>query len=110
MTQSQELHTDGRETLALTTMAAALSKDIPVSEYAPKKIKQSITGKGTSSKEQVAGMLKHILKLKALPKHLDATDGLAVAVCHYYQQGKPASEKSYSGWDAFVKANPKRAK
>ncbi|MDG1476271.1 MAG: crossover junction endodeoxyribonuclease RuvC, partial [Vicingaceae bacterium] len=79
-------------------------------EYAPKKIKQSITGSGTSSKEQVAGMLKNILKLKTLPKHLDATDGLAVAVCHYYQQGKPVGEKSYSGWDAFVKANPKRTK
>ncbi len=92
------------------SMAAALSKDIPVSEYAPKKIKQSITGKGTASKEQVAGMLKNILKLKSLPKHLDATDGLAVAVCHHFQLGKPASEKSYSGWDAFVKQNPKRTK
>ena len=92
------------------SMAAALSKDIPVSEYAPKKIKQSITGQGTASKEQVAGMLKNILKLKSLPKHLDATDGLAVAVCHYFQIGKPASKKSYSGWGAFVKANPKRTK
>ena len=93
-----------------TSIAAALSKNIPVTEYAPKKIKQSITGKGTASKEQVAGMLKNILKLKTLPKHLDATDGLAVAVCHYFQQGKPTSEKSYSGWDAFVKDNPKRTK
>lgn len=93
-----------------TSIAAALSKDIPVSEYAPKKIKQSITGKGTASKEQVAGMLQNILKLKKLPKHLDATDGLAVAVCHYFQQGKPQGDKSYSGWDAFVKANPKRTK
>ncbi|PCI98837.1 MAG: crossover junction endodeoxyribonuclease RuvC [Flavobacteriales bacterium] len=90
------------------SMAAALSKDIPVSEYAPKKIKQSITGKGIASKEQVAGMLKNLLKLKSLPKHLDATDGLAVAVCHYFQMGKPNSEKSYSGWDAFIKKNPKR--
>ena len=92
------------------SMAAALSKDIPVIEYAPKKIKQSITGQGTASKEQVAGMLKNILKLKTLPKHLDATDGLAVAVCHYFQMGKPTSEKSYSGWEAFVKDNPKRTK
>ncbi len=92
------------------SMAAALSKEISVSEYAPKKIKQSITGRGTASKEQVAGMLKNILKLKSLPKHLDATDGLAVAVCHYFQMGKPASEKSYSGWEAFVKDNPKRTK
>ena len=92
------------------SIAASLSKGIPITEYSPKKIKQSITGKGTASKEQVAGMLKNILKLKTLPKHLDATDGLAVAVCHYFQQGKPSTEKSYSGWDAFVKANPKRAK
>jgi len=92
------------------SMAAALTKDIPVSEYAPKKIKQSITGKGTASKEQVAGMLKNILKLKTLPKHLDATDGLAVAVCHYFQMGKPTSSKSYSGWEAFIKDNPKRTK
>ena len=92
------------------SMAAALDKDIPVTEYAPRKIKQSITGKGTASKEQVAGMLVNILKLKSLPKHLDATDGLAVAVCHYFQMGKPQSQKSYSGWDAFIKQNPKRTK
>lgn len=92
------------------SMAAALSRNIPVSEYAPKKIKQSITGRGTASKDQVAGMLKNILRLKALPKHLDATDGLAVAVCHHFQKGKLSSEKSYSGWKAFIKENPKRTK
>ena len=92
------------------SMAAALAKDIPVTEYAPRKIKQSITGKGTASKEQVAGMLVNILKIKSLPKHLDATDGLAVAVCHYFQMGNPQSEKSYSGWEAFIKQNPKRTK
>ncbi len=92
------------------SMAAALSKEIPVSEYAPKKIKQSITGEGTASKEQVAGMLTNLLKLKSLPKHLDATDGLAVAVCHYFQMGKPTSKKSYSGWKAFVKEKAKRTK
>ena len=92
------------------SMAAALSKKIPVSEYAPRKIKQSITGRGTASKEQVAGMLMNLLKLKSLPKHFDATDGLAVAVCHYFQMGKPTSKKSYSGWKAFIKDNPKRSK
>jgi crossover junction endodeoxyribonuclease RuvC len=92
------------------SIAAALTKEIPVSEYAPKKIKQSVTGKGTASKEQVAGMLVNLLKIKTLPKHLDATDGLAVAVCHYFQMGKPVSEKSYSGWESFVKNNPKRTK
>jgi crossover junction endodeoxyribonuclease RuvC len=92
------------------SMAAALSKNIPVNEYAPKKIKQSITGRGTASKEQVAGMLKNLFKLKSLPKHLDATDGLAVAVCHYFQMGKPTATKSYSNWKAFIKENPKRTK
>ena len=92
------------------SMAAALSAEIPVTEYAPRKIKQSITGKGTSSKEQVAAMLVSLLNLKAVPKHLDATDGLSVAVCHYFQMGKPTSEKSYSGWTSFVKNNPKRTK
>ncbi|MCB9335237.1 MAG: crossover junction endodeoxyribonuclease RuvC [Flavobacteriales bacterium] len=92
------------------SIAAVLSKDISVSEYSPKKIKQSITGKGAASKEQVAGMLVSLLKLKSLPKHLDATDGVAVAVCHYFQMGKPVSEKSYSGWEAFVKQNPSRTK
>lgn len=92
------------------SMAVALSNEIPVSEYAPRKIKQSITGKGTASKEQVAAMLVHLLKLKSLPNHLDATDGLAVAVCHYFQMGKVESNKTYSGWGSFVKNNPKRTK
>ncbi len=92
------------------SMAAALAKNIPVAEYAPKKIKQSITGSGTASKEQVAGMLSNLLKFKNTPTHLDATDGLAVAVCHYFQMGKPKTEKNYSGWKAFVKDNPKRTK
>jgi len=92
------------------SIASALSMDIPVTEYSPKKIKQSITGKGTASKEQVAGMLVNLLKLKSVPKHLDATYGLAVAVCHYFQMVKPVSEKNYSGWKAFVKQNPKRTK
>jgi len=92
------------------SIASALALNIPVTEYAPKKIKQSITGKGTASKEQVAGMLVNLLKLKNIPKHLDATDGLAVAVCHYFQMGQPTSEKNYSGWEAFIKQNPKRSK
>lgn len=92
------------------SIAAALSKNIPVTEYAPKKIKQSITGSGTASKEQVASMLVSLLKMKGIPKHLDATDGLAVAVCHFFQGGKPTTNKSYSGWKAFIKENPKRNK
>jgi len=92
-------------------MAAVLTQGIPVEEYAPRKIKQSVTGNGNASKEQVAAMLQTILKFKQLPKYLDATDGLAAAVCHYYQSTSiVGSGKSYSGWDAFIKDNPKRAK
>lgn len=89
-------------------MAAALYRDLPTTEYAPKKVKQSITGSGSASKEQVAGMLKNILKIDELPKLLDATDGLAVALCHSYQKGDGVGGKKYSGWDAFLKDNPNR--
>lgn len=91
-------------------IAAALSRSIPFEEYAPKKIKMSITGKGTSSKEQVAGMLIHILKVKKLPEPLDATDALATAVCHHYQSNSPTGGKKYSGWDSFLKNNPGKLK
>lgn len=89
-------------------IAAALSRSIPFEEYAPKKIKMSITGKGTASKEQVAKMLCHILKVKTLPEPLDATDGLATAVCHHFQAGSATAGKKYSGWDSFLKNNPSR--
>tara|TARA_Y200000002_G_scaffold352979_1_gene332081 strand:- start:115 stop:672 length:558 start_codon:yes stop_codon:yes gene_type:complete len=89
-------------------MAAGLYRNIPIFEYAPKKIKMSITGKGTSSKEQVAAMLKSLLKINEMPKHLDASDGLAAAVCHYFQNKKNIQEKSYSGWSSFLKDNPDR--
>ena len=91
-------------------MAAGLSREIPITEYLPKKIKMAITGNGNASKEQVAKMLKSLLGLKILPKNLDATDGLAAAVCHFYNMGKITSGKSYSGWDAFVKQNESRIK
>lgn len=91
-------------------IAAGLSRDIPITEYAPKKIKMAITGNGNASKEQVAGMLKSTLKLKELPKNLDATDGLAAAVCHFYNSGKVSVGKSYTGWSAFVKQNKSRVK
>ncbi|MGB3590434.1 MAG: crossover junction endodeoxyribonuclease RuvC [Nonlabens sp.] len=91
-------------------MAAGLSRDIPVTEYAPRKIKQSITGRGTASKEQVALMLKSVLNLKELPKNLDMTDGLAAAVCHFYNSGKIDVGKGYTGWSAFVKQNEGRVK
>jgi len=92
-------------------MAAALSRNISVTEYAPRKIKQSITGKGTASKEQVAAMLQRLLNFKETPEFLDATDGLAVAVCHSFQRISTSGKgKSYSGWDAFAKDNKKRIK
>ena len=90
-------------------MAAGLSREIPVTEYAPLKIKMAITGNGKASKEQVALMLKSLLNLKELPKNLDATDGLAAAVCHFYNSGKKVGGKNYSGWASFVKQNPQKA-
>lgn len=90
-------------------MAAALSHNIPVTEYAPRKIKQSITGNGTASKEQVAAMLQRLLGFKESPEFLDATDGLAVAVCHSFQRiSSSGKSKTYSGWSAFVSDNKKR--
>lgn len=89
-------------------MAAGLSRQVPITEYSPKKIKMAITGNGNASKEQVAKMLQQLLGLKELPKKLDSTDGLAAAVCHFYNQGKLEVGKSYSGWSAFVKQNEDR--
>lgn len=95
-------------------IAAALSRNIDVAEYAPRKIKQSITGNGNATKEQVAAMMQRLLSFKETPEFLDATDGLAVAVCHSFQKvtvsrsGGGATKKSYSGWDTFVKDNVKR--
>ena len=92
-------------------MAAGLSRQIPITEYLPKKIKMAVTGNGNASKEQVAKMLQQMLKLKSLPKNLDSTDGLAAAVCHFYNTNNPlANQKSYSGWNAFVKQNEHRVK
>lgn len=89
-------------------MAAGLSRQVTITEYSPKKIKMAITGNGNASKEQVAKMLQSLLNMKQLPKNLDATDGLAAAVCHFYNAGKPQADKSYSGWASFVRNNEKR--
>ena len=92
-------------------MAAALSRNVPVTEYAPRKIKQSITGSGSAGKEQVAAMLQRLLNFKETPEFLDATDGLAIAVCHSFQRVPTSgSGKSYSGWEAFAQDNKKRLK
>lgn len=95
-----------------TAMAAALYRDMPIFEYAPKKVKQSITGSGNASKEQVAAMLQTLCKFEEIPTYLDATDGLAVAVCHFFQgthtdTGLKKRAKS-GGWAAFAKNNPDR--
>jgi crossover junction endodeoxyribonuclease RuvC len=98
-------------------MAAALSRDIPIVEYSPKKVKQSVTGNGNASKEQVAYMLENILKVELSREFMDATDGIAIAICHHYHANSPASASSASsaknkkgGWGAFVNENPGRVK
>lgn len=91
-------------------IAAALSRAMPIFEYAPRKIKMSITGRGNASKEQVAILLKNLLKIKELPSDLDATDGLAAAMCHFYQSGVPEQDKSFNSWKDFINKNPGRIK
>lgn len=101
-------------------MAAALYRDIPIFEYSPRKIKQSITGNGAASKEQVALMLQKIVKFDHLPDFLDATDATAAAVCHYFQRDIniisgdtenktvkiPKGKKSFNSWSSFINDNP----
>ncbi|MDD4149354.1 MAG: crossover junction endodeoxyribonuclease RuvC [Bacteroidales bacterium] len=84
-------------------ISAALTRTIPIFEYAPRKIKLAITGTGSASKEQVAGMLQKLLKLEELPDKLDATDGLAAALCHYYQRDKFKSDSNCKSWSDYVK-------
>ena len=95
-----------------TAIAAALSKDLPIFEYAPLKIKMAITGNGRASKEQVADMLIRELKISkdALLPQLDATDGLAAAVCHYLQTNRPQMDKAYNSWKDYIAKNPKKVK
>jgi len=92
-------------------IAAALSRNISVTEYSPRKIKQSITGNGNATKEQVAAMLQRLLNFKETPEFLDATDGLAVAVCHSFQKiTSTGKSKTYSGWESFVSDNKTKVK
>lgn len=100
------------------SMAAAMYRDVPLCEYSPKKIKQSITGNGNASKEQVSSMLQALLNFNGHPEFLDATDGLAAAVCHYLQNKIPESlnkttktkkaTKKHSGWESYLKENPSK--
>ncbi len=89
-------------------IAAALFRDIPIFEYSPKSIKQSICGNGNASKEQVAAMLKNIIEIKTLPSSLDATDGLAAALCHHYQTNSLKGNAGFKGWESFLAKNPGR--
>ena len=97
-------------------IAAALHRELAVVEYAPKRVKQSITGNGNATKEQVAAMLTSILGISALPKSTDATDAIAVAVCHHFSQGsisKPTARSASRGtsdWGSFIRNNPDRVK
>jgi crossover junction endodeoxyribonuclease RuvC len=97
-------------------IAAAMSKDIPVTEYSPKKIKQSITGNGNADKDQVFKMLQRITSLPDKPKYYDATDALAVAICHHFgnkfvdKKTAAAKPKSKGGWESFVAANKDRVR
>lgn len=92
-------------------MAAAMGLEVEVTEYAPRKIKQSITGNGNASKEQVAAMLANEFSLDTSRYLEDATDALGVAMCHYYQsRGALGGGKKFSGWEGFIKANEKRVK
>ena len=93
-------------------MAVALSRDIPITEYAPLKIKMAITGNGQASKEQVADMLQRMLHFSKddMPTFMDATDAMAAAYCHYRQMGRPTVEKSYHGWKDFIAKNPDKVR
>ncbi|MFM7661960.1 MAG: crossover junction endodeoxyribonuclease RuvC [Bacteroidota bacterium] len=92
-------------------IASCLNHNIPFEEYSPRRIKQSITGSGNASKEQVAAMVQKLLSFEEMPKFLDATDGLAVAICHHFSKGLGEHNKAKGkGWSSFINANPSRIK
>lgn len=93
-------------------MAAALSHEVPIAEYEPRKIKMAITGNGAASKEQVAAMLQRTLRLSddQMPDLLDATDALAAAMCHFYESQKPIKSQGCGSWKAFIAQHPDRIK
>lgn len=93
-------------------MAAALSRDVPITEYEPRKIKMAITGNGGASKEQVQEMLCRILSIprESLLPQLDATDALGAALCHFYESTRPIPSSGTSSWKAFIAAHPDKVK
>lgn len=93
-------------------MTAALVRDIPVSEYAPLKIKMALTGNGKAAKEQVAYMVKNYLKIsdELMPKELDATDAMATALCHYFQLRQTNDDSKVKNWKEYIAKNPQKVK
>ncbi len=93
-------------------MAAALSHEVPITEYEPRKIKQAITGNGAASKEQVCEMLVRILNIDraALLPKLDATDALGAALCHFYESQRPVAAKGPRSWKDYIARNPEKVK
>ncbi len=93
-------------------IAAAMQAGIPVTEYSPRKVKQSITGNGNADKLQVLKMLQRLIAFDEDPKYFDATDALAVAVCHHFQGNSLLKNKmpKVNGWKEFLVQNPGRIK
>lgn len=92
-------------------IAAAISRKIPIFEYAPRKVKMAITGQGAASKEQVALILQKTLGVTFETHFLDASDALAIAMCHYYQLTNPLNDtQSSTNWEKFVESHPERVK
>lgn len=102
-------------------IAVAMSNKIPVTEYSPRKVKQSITGNGAAGKDQLWKMLKSMVVIEETPKYFDASDALAVAICHHFNCNdvhltiakstkKKNTQNKKGGWEAFLKANPDRVK
>ena len=89
-----------------TAIAAGLSRSVPIFEYAPRKIKLSITGQGSASKEQVARILQKLLNFPDIPENLDATDALAAALCHFYQNTSLVKNNTVKSWKDFINKNP----
>jgi len=93
-----------------TAISAALSRSLPIFEYAPRKIKLAITGQGNASKEQVAAIIQKILNISTLPDNLDATDGLAAAMCHFFQNRALTGTNTVKSWKDFINKNPTKVK
>ena len=88
------------------SILAAVNKEIPTTEYSPREVKKAVTGLGSSSKEQVRYMVMKCFKIKKMPKQLDISDAISVALCHHYKLTNRGFTKSSAGWEEYVKKNP----